>query len=236
MTSASARLAAPAARAALPAAGGPAPRAAPPVTPPGAPPSRRLALAALALPPAALVLAASHATAAPAAAAASAAAAPRIGVEADSPGAGTAAARRGDLVLVHYVGTLAEGGAVFDSTRGGLAYRDGGPGALQPTAIRLGGDPAPGLVAGLAAAIEGMRVGGRRRVRVPAALGFGSGAPVLAPYALVPPGSALVYEVELLRLSRRGPDALMTGVARCGRGGQAASAEQCANIAPAEFL
>ncbi len=56
-------------------------------------------------------------------------------------------------------------------------------------------------------ALTGMTIGGRRTVRVPAPLGFASQT-VLAPYAVVPGNSVLVYEVELLRLSAVGPDQL----------------------------
>jgi FKBP-type peptidyl-prolyl cis-trans isomerase len=42
----------------------------------------------------------------------------------DEPGSGTAAARPGDLLLFHYVGTLEDSGAVFDSTRGGQVRTD----------------------------------------------------------------------------------------------------------------
>lgn len=52
-----------------------------------------------------------------------------------------------------------------------------------------------------------MTVGGRRVVAVPPELGFGD-RPALAPYGIVPAGSGVRYEVQLLRLSRRGPDAL----------------------------
>lgn len=45
--------------------------------------------------------------------------APAVEVLADQPGSGSAKARQGDLVLVHYVGTVAGSGALFDSTRGG---------------------------------------------------------------------------------------------------------------------
>lgn len=64
------------------------------------------------------------------------------------------------------------------------------------------------MCAGLQQAILGMRVGGKRTVVVPPELGFGSAA-VLAPYAVLPGGSAVQYEVELLRLSSKGPDAMM---------------------------
>lgn len=49
----------------------------------------------------------------------------------------------------------------------------------------------------------------------PAELGFRR--TVLAPYAVVPEGAALVYEVELIRLSARGPDEL-TKVCVCVEG------------------
>jgi hypothetical protein len=61
-----------------------------------------------------------------------------------------------------------------------------------------------------------MTVGGRRTVRVQPEQGFGAGA-VGAPYAIIPGGSVVRYEVELLRLSRMGPDALMK-VGGWGRG------------------
>lgn len=87
-------------------------------------------------------------------------------------------------------------------------YRDGGPGVLRPIAIRLGGYPTPGICMGLQNALIGMRVGGRRTVVVPPGLGFGS-TPALAPYAAVPANSIVRYEIQLLRLSRKGPDALV---------------------------
>ncbi|KAI7841475.1 hypothetical protein COHA_004869 [Chlorella ohadii] len=143
--------------------------------------------------------------------------APAVEILADAPGSGTARARQGDLVLVHYVGTVAGSGALFDSTRGGQKYRDGGNGVLRPVILQLGGSPVPGICSGLQAGIAGMAVGGRRTFTVPPALGFG-GQTVLGPYGVVPGGSTVQYEVELLRLSRRGPDALMSGVSQCGGG------------------
>lgn len=153
----------------------------------------------------------------------------------DAPGSGTRGARRGDLVLIHYVGKLEASGQVFDTTLGGLNYRDGGPGVLRPAAFALGGGPIPGICEGLQQALDGMRIGGKRTVRVPPELGFGQ-RPVLAPFALVPPGSALLYEVELLRLSARGPDELTKGISKCGTGGMNESSENCDAITYAEFL
>lgn len=80
---------------------------------------------------------------------------------------------------------------------------------LRPAAVSLApGAVQPGVCAGLREAILGMRIGGTRRVSVPPSEGFGPAA-VLAPYAIVPGNAALVYEVELLRVSARGPDEMM---------------------------
>jgi hypothetical protein len=53
-----------------------------------------------------------------------------------------------------------------------------------------------------------MAIGGKRIAKVPASLGFGAQA-VLAPYALVPAGSTVQYDIELLRVSSVGPDLLV---------------------------
>jgi FKBP-type peptidyl-prolyl cis-trans isomerase FkpA len=87
-------------------------------------------------------------------------------------------------------------------------YRDGGRGVFRPLAFRLSGFPQPGVCEGLQQAIVGMKIGGQRSVLVPPQLGFG-GAAVLAPYAGVPANSVLRYDVELVRVSAKGPDAMM---------------------------
>lgn len=56
------------------------------------------------------------------------------------------------------------------------------------------------------------------------------------PAGVVPGGSEVRYEVQLLRLSRRGPDALMAGVSQCGAGFANERTSGCADIEPAEFL
>ncbi|KAL6748957.1 hypothetical protein V8C86DRAFT_2863006 [Haematococcus lacustris] len=157
-----------------------------------------------------------------------------ITIQDDEPGFGTRPAQPGDLLLLHYVGKLQGTEQVFDSTRGGLLYRDGGLGVMRPIILRLGGGPVPGVCAGLQQGVRGMRVGGRRTFVVPPELGFSTS--VNAPYATVPLGSSLQYEVELIRLSTRGPDDLTRGVERCGQGGAAQQVAKCADIQPAEFL
>ena len=59
-------------------------------------------------------------------------------------------------------------------------------------------------------------------------------AQVAAPYAIVPPGSTLRYELQVLRLSSTGPDALFAGVAQCGIGGAGAQMAGCDAIVPQE--
>ena len=104
-------------------------------------------------------------------------------VESDEPGFGRRAAQDGDLLLLHYKGTLPTG-EVFDSTLGADIVRTNAssvsiqPAAAVPRAISLrAGDVQPGVCAGLRTALLGMRVGGKRTVTVPPELGFGQVRP-----------------------------------------------------------
>lgn len=98
-------------------------------------------------------------------------------------GSGPEATGPGQFLTVHYTGWL-EDGTVFDSSQG----RD------EAFGFPLGVDfVIPGWDQGLV----GMRVGGRRRLVVPPALGYGAqGAGTL-----IPPNATLVFEVELLAIS-----------------------------------
>lgn len=89
---------------------------------------------------------------------------------------------KGSMVTLHYVGTLANG-KVFESTRE----------AKKPVTYELG----TGAIPGFDAAVEGMRVGGIRKMRIPPDIGFGQGGKP----PKIPPGSVLFYEVELLKVS-----------------------------------
>jgi peptidylprolyl isomerase len=89
-------------------------------------------------------------------------------------------AKDGDHVTAHVVGKLPNG-TVFESSR--LKKR--------PLQFVAGGDA---VVVGLSQGVIGMRVGGRRTLTVPPSLGYGS----RGKGAKVPPGSTLVYEVELI--------------------------------------
>jgi peptidylprolyl isomerase len=98
-------------------------------------------------------------------------------------GNGPAASSNG-TVTVNYVGVLYPTGKQFDSswTRN------------QPFTTPLSsGSVIPGWVQG----IQGMKVGGRRELIIPPALGYGkSGSP-----PTIPPNSTLVFVVDLLSVS-----------------------------------
>ncbi len=97
------------------------------------------------------------------------------------PGTGQAA-KAGDCLLVKYYGTLASNGKEFDED------------FTQPLALQflLGeGYVIPGWDQGLV----GMKVGGTRRLLIPASLGYGSQG-----QGSIPPNSDLVFVVKLLSI------------------------------------
>lgn len=85
----------------------------------------------------------------------------------------------GASVSVHYTGWLTDG-RKFDSSR------DRG----QPFSFNLGGGQ---VIRGWDEGVAGMKVGGRRRLIIPAELGYGSRG--VGP---IPPGATLLFNVELL--------------------------------------
>ena len=89
-------------------------------------------------------------------------------------------AKAGQQVQVHYTGWLTDG-TKFDSSK------DRG----TPFKFRLG---AGEVIRGWDEGVAGMKIGGKRKLVIPAELGYGSrGAG-----GLIPPGATLVFEVELL--------------------------------------
>jgi protein-disulfide isomerase len=87
----------------------------------------------------------------------------------------------GDSVTVHYVGAL-DDGTVFDSSRN----------RGRPFSARIG---AGQLIKGWDQGVPGMRVGGTRRLVIPASLAYGS-----RPMPKIPPNSNLTFEIELLSI------------------------------------
>lgn len=95
-----------------------------------------------------------------------------------------AEAKAGQRVQVHYTGWLfndGQQGGKFDSSK------DRG----QPFSFGLG---AGQVIRGWDEGVQGMKVGGTRRLIIPAALGYGArGAG-----GVIPPNATLLFEVELL--------------------------------------
>ncbi|NLB57999.1 MAG: FKBP-type peptidyl-prolyl cis-trans isomerase [Gammaproteobacteria bacterium] len=100
-------------------------------------------------------------------------------------------AQAGDEVVVHYSGWVYDEreadrrGEAFDSSR----ERD------EPFTFPLG---AGRVIAGWDEGVTGMRVGGRRELRIPSEMAYGRrGAG-----GVIPPNASLVFDVELLEVRR----------------------------------
>lgn len=96
-----------------------------------------------------------------------------------------ATAVAGDNVTVHYVGTLTNG-TVFDASRN---HGD------QGFSFALG---AGQVIKGWDEGVAGMKVGGKRKLTIPANLAYGN----QAVGGVIPANSTLVFEVELLKTGR----------------------------------
>ena len=91
-------------------------------------------------------------------------------------------AKSGSTAVVHYTGTLTNG-KKFDSSKD----------RNQPFSFGLG---AGRVIKGWDEGVEGMKIGGTRKLIVPPHLGYGArGAG-----GVIPPNATLIFEVELLDL------------------------------------
>ncbi len=87
--------------------------------------------------------------------------------------------KAGDTVSADYVGALMSDGTVFDASA-----KHGGPQTF----------PLSGVIAGWSQGIPGMKVGGTRRLLIPASLAYGSRA-----QPGIPANSDLVFDVTIMQ-------------------------------------
>ena len=86
----------------------------------------------------------------------------------------------GSKVKVHYIGRLEKNGKIFDSSK-------------KPFRFKIGGGT---VIKGWDEGVVGMRVGGRRRLKIPPHLAYGSrGAP-----PTIPPNATLLFDISLLQV------------------------------------
>ena len=96
---------------------------------------------------------------------------------------GDAAAKAGDIVWVHYTGTLKDG-TKFDSSAG-----------REPIRFRLGKKE---VIKGWDEGVAGMKIGEKRKLVIPSELGYGAaGSP-----PSIPGGAELHFDVELIGVAR----------------------------------
>lgn len=88
----------------------------------------------------------------------------------------------GATITAHYTGAIANTGVIFQSSH------DGG----RP--ITFGLDQ---VIRGWQQGVPGMKVGGTRRLLIPADLAYGS----QSPSANIPPNSDLVFDIELVAIA-----------------------------------
>ena len=103
-------------------------------------------------------------------------------IEDTQVGTGDRAVKTGDKIKVHYTGTLMNG-RKFDSSRD----------RNEPFEFTVG----EGVIAGWSQGVVGMKKGGKRKLTIPAALGYGkNGQP-----PTIPGDAGLKFDIELLDFS-----------------------------------
>jgi FKBP-type peptidyl-prolyl cis-trans isomerase len=98
-------------------------------------------------------------------------------------------ARAGDIVAVHYTGTL-QNGQVFDTS-----FRN--PQSPEPIVFQLGTGR---VIRGWDLGIAGMKPGEKRRLTIPPDLAYGARG---TPGGPIGPNATLIFEVELVHVSRQ---------------------------------
>lgn len=94
-------------------------------------------------------------------------------------------ARPGATVTVHYTGALVKNGIIFQSSH------DFGNSVTFPL---------DGVIAGWTQGVPGMKVGGTRRLVIPAEMAYGAASPDSS----IPPNSDLVFDIDLVAIPRNG--------------------------------
>jgi len=89
----------------------------------------------------------------------------------------------GATVSVHYIGAVAATGAIFQSSKD-----------FGPTPVTF---PLSGVIKGWTDGIPGMKIGGTRRLVIPAAEAYGANPP---PGSGIPANADLVFDVELISI------------------------------------
>mmetsp|Transcript_15726 Transcript_15726/g.54799 ORF Transcript_15726/g.54799 Transcript_15726/m.54799 type:complete len:308 (+) Transcript_15726:95-1018(+) len=108
----------------------------------------------------------------------------RVVIERVSPGDGKSFPKRGDTLSMHYTGSLASNGVVFDDSRG----------KGEPLKFRIGIGQ---VIQGWDKGVMKMSIGERAILKIPASLGYGSRGAGRD----IPPNADLIFDVELLAIS-----------------------------------
>lgn len=91
----------------------------------------------------------------------------------------------GATITAHYTGALCANGTIFQSSH------DFGKAITFPLS---------GVIAGWTQGVPGMKVGGTRRLIIPAAMAYGSARAA----SNIPPNSDLVFDIELVEIPKNG--------------------------------